>query len=323
MAAVHFLNVGAGDCTIIEHASGRLTMIDINNGDDLSDREIAEIAGSSGSGLLIQGKAIMNPLYGMRKIEALAATGIDVELTNPIEFMHKFYPGRSIFRYIQSHPDLDHMRGLAALVDSGIKIWNFWDCPHDKDPDFRDEADKEDWEAYKLLSSGAYGATVIKPRRGSFQRFYNQNEDGSSGGDGLWILSPSEAFHASCNEAEDTNNSSYVFSYNYAGISVILGGDAEAAAWDEMYALYKDTLFPQCNVLKASHHGRDSGYHQKSVKAMSPEYTIISAGKKPDTEVCEKYAQYCNNVWTTRWNGNIHLEIEPSGHAQIRKDRVA
>jgi len=32
---VHFLNVGHGDCTLIEHASGRLTMIDINNGDDL------------------------------------------------------------------------------------------------------------------------------------------------------------------------------------------------------------------------------------------------------------------------------------------------
>ena len=29
---IHFLNVGHGDCTIIEHDSGRITMIDINNG---------------------------------------------------------------------------------------------------------------------------------------------------------------------------------------------------------------------------------------------------------------------------------------------------
>lgn len=28
---VHFLNVGHGDCTIIEHESGHITMIDINN----------------------------------------------------------------------------------------------------------------------------------------------------------------------------------------------------------------------------------------------------------------------------------------------------
>lgn len=31
MMRVWFLNVGHGDCTIIEHPSGRLTMIDINN----------------------------------------------------------------------------------------------------------------------------------------------------------------------------------------------------------------------------------------------------------------------------------------------------
>jgi competence protein ComEC len=31
MLRIHFLNVGHGDCTIISHPSGRLTMIDINN----------------------------------------------------------------------------------------------------------------------------------------------------------------------------------------------------------------------------------------------------------------------------------------------------
>lgn len=182
--------------------------------------------------------------------------------------------------------------------------------------------DKEDWEAYLELSSGRHGATVIQPRRGSQQKFYNVSADGSAGGDGLTVLSPSDSFHATCRESEDTNNSSYVLYYRSQDISVILGGDAEDAAWEEMYGLYKDTFFPKCNVLKASHHGRDSGYHQKSVKAMSPEYTIVSAGKKPDTEVCEKYAQYSQNVWTTRWNGNIHLEIR-NGEATITKDRDA
>ena len=30
MLRVHFLNVGHGDCTLIKHHSGRLTMVDIN-----------------------------------------------------------------------------------------------------------------------------------------------------------------------------------------------------------------------------------------------------------------------------------------------------
>ncbi len=298
-------------------------MIDINNGDDLSDREINELTEGRDDASHLRFVAATSSRSKNRKIEALAELGLDVEITNPIEFLHKVYPGRSIFRYIQSHPDLDHMRGLAALLDSGIKIHNFWDCPHDKQPDFRDGKDEEDWEAYLSLSSGTHGATVLNPRRGSSQKFYNQNEDGTSGGDGLSILSPSSSFHASCRESEDTNNSSYVLHYSCSGIKVIFGGDAEDAAWEEMYKLYGQTLFPKCHILKASHHGRDSGYNQKSVKAMNPQYTIVSAGKKPDSEVCAKYSQYCDNVWTTRWNGNIHVEIEASGKATIRKDRDA
>jgi hypothetical protein len=40
----HFLNVGHGDCTIIRHPSGRLTMVDINNGQLLDADTLAEEA---------------------------------------------------------------------------------------------------------------------------------------------------------------------------------------------------------------------------------------------------------------------------------------
>ena len=40
---------------------------------------------------------------------------------------------------------------------------------------------------------------------------------------------------------------------------------------------------------KANHHGRDTGYHQEAVKAMSPSVTIVSAGQKPDTDASAKY----------------------------------
>ena len=51
MNRIHFLNVGHGDCTIIEHASGRITMVDINNSDSLDGdtrRELAEEYGITG-----------------------------------------------------------------------------------------------------------------------------------------------------------------------------------------------------------------------------------------------------------------------------------
>jgi hypothetical protein len=43
MLRVHFLNVGHGDCTIISHPSGRLTMIDINNSQDYDPGSFNEL----------------------------------------------------------------------------------------------------------------------------------------------------------------------------------------------------------------------------------------------------------------------------------------
>ena len=43
MLRVHFLNVAHGDCTIISHPSGRLTMIDINNSQDYDSESFTEL----------------------------------------------------------------------------------------------------------------------------------------------------------------------------------------------------------------------------------------------------------------------------------------
>ena len=45
--------------------------------------------------------------------------------TNPIEYL-KEHQIKSIFRYIQTHPDMDHMDGLYNLVNT-VPIQNFWD----------------------------------------------------------------------------------------------------------------------------------------------------------------------------------------------------
>jgi len=43
MALIHFLNVKQGDCSIIEHNSGRVTVIDVCNArEDTLDTQLAE-----------------------------------------------------------------------------------------------------------------------------------------------------------------------------------------------------------------------------------------------------------------------------------------
>ncbi|MDJ0728679.1 MAG: hypothetical protein QNJ33_01680 [Crocosphaera sp.] len=54
-----------------------------------------------------------------------------------------------------------------------------------------------------------------------------------------------------------------------------------------------------------------------AVKLMKPQYTIVSVGKKPETDASNKYRQYSDHVWSTRWRGNITLEIDTNGQANI------
>src|SRR6266516_2149925 len=129
MTRIHFLNVGHGDCTIIEHASGNITMIDINNSDSLDDdtrQELAEEYGITGAAYAT--RTYLSDLLGQSfRKKYLAEAGYEIPLTDPVDYFKQNWPGRSIFRYIQTHPDCDHMRGLNRLREERIPILNFWD----------------------------------------------------------------------------------------------------------------------------------------------------------------------------------------------------
>lgn len=359
MLRIHFLNVGHGDCTIIEHPSGRLTMVDMNNGDELDGTSQSEVlselhrsrvaqpqtlgalariysqrpaipptlGGLFGlgalagvaprpaptSGLLSQvfgdsmGLVGLATLMKPNKKQELKDAGYEIALTNPVEFFLRNFAGRPIFRYVQSHPDLDHMRGLSALRGESIEIVNFWDTEHAKVPEFASESDEEEWSEYERLRSAGSGVKALRLHRGEKGSFWNQEPAGVDGGDQIEILAPTPELVRSAAQNDDSNRLSYVLRYNYLGYRIVLGGDADEDVWEDIAAYYGNNL--QCNVLKASHHGRDSGYLAKAVALMKPAYTVVSVGKKPDTDASNKYRTYCPNVWSTRWYGNLTLQV--------------
>ncbi len=92
----------------------------------------------------------------------------------------------------------------------------------------------------------------------------------------------------------------------------MLPGDAEALAWDEMVRFYGARL--KSSFLKASHHGRDTGYHLEALKLINPLMTFVSIGRKPDTDASNKYRQQTGRkVASTRYYGNIELRIHDNG----------
>ncbi len=312
MLRVHFLNVGDGDCTVIEHPSGRLTMVDINNGATVDCATTVELL--QAYGLTVE-SFVQELKSGKTWLEPLAQRGYSIELANPLAFLRSRYPGCSLFRYIQSHPHLDHMRGLKELTGSGVALLNFWDTDHAYEPDLQNDSDTATWEEYQRLRKSSDDPRVLRKTRGAEGPYWNQEEDGRPGGDGIDILAPTAELAAAADAGGNPNNHSYVLRISYAGKSIVLGGDAESAVWEDVYGVYDWRL--KCDILKASHHGRDSGYHQPSVKAMSPTYTVVSVGKKPETDASNKYRQYSENVWSTRWKGTISFTISGTYGIQV------
>jgi len=310
---IHFLNVGNGDCTVVEHPSGRLTVVDINNGRlfDQTTRQELEVLYPT----------LAPPELGILGLpmpvtpSELAERGYHVGLTNPVDYIGALATDNRIFRYVQTHPDLDHMRGLSAIRDRGLQILNFWDTLNTKQLDdvFR-MLDQPEWDCYQAMRSGAGVGNVVRAYADERLAYWGTSPDFGDPGDGIDILSPTKRLTVDSNDAQRWNDLSYVIRIRYAGVSVILGGDAESAAWQSMLDRYGQDL--KCDILKASHHGRDSGYHVESVKLMSPQLTVVSVGKKPETDASNKYRQFSQHVWSTRWRGNIIVDVQPDGRWQ-------
>lgn len=97
MAKIHFLNVDEGDCSIIQHDNGKATMIDICCG-NIVEQQPSVVTFST-----------ENTIKGNFNMKAYP--------TNPVEYIKRWRIS-SIFRYIQTHPDMDHMDGLKNLANS-------------------------------------------------------------------------------------------------------------------------------------------------------------------------------------------------------------
>lgn len=313
---VHFLNVGHGDCTFIELPSGRLMMIDINNSKSLPETDINALAESVGISVA-----------SFKSIQLIGGNFRSWEdyykslLVDPADYYKENFDGRSIFRYIQTRPDMDHMSGLHRYFwQDEIPLDNFWDVDHSKSlekDDFENSGySHEDWLVYGLLRNGhgpnGSSHKVIKNLRGQTGSYWAE--------DNLEVLSPTQNLIDACDEDESYNNRSYVLKVTHAGRAMILPGDAEAMAWKSILD-EPGAVAITCDLLKAARHGRESGYHEDAVAAMSPEVVICSVGKKPSTDASGEYASHGATVLSTRFHGTITATIRDNGDAWVESQK--
>src|SRR2546425_3283845 len=207
---------------------------------------------------------------------------------------------KGITRFISTHPDDDHIRGLEAL-DAKIGILNFY-CVQNSaaKPDVTDSFDK-----YCELRDHPKKAFYIS--KGCNRRWMNQSdsERQTSGIEILWPDLSNERFKealAAAEDGESPNNISAVIKYSVTeGATVLWMGDLETQFMESIEA---DLDLPAVDVLFAPHHGRDSGKVPESMLAkMSPK--IIVVGEAPSEDL--NYYQGHNTI-TQNSAGDILLE---------------
>lgn len=170
-----------------------------------------------------------------------------------------------------------------------------------------DDPSNPDWRAYQWFRSRGESPRVLRLYRGDSLQYWAD--------DGIEILSPTPRLVQLANSEEDWNDVSYVLRVRYAGHSVILGGDAGHRVWEDLLAAYGSNL--RCDVLKASHHGRESGCYVDALKKLCPQFTIVSVGKKPEQDASNVYRYYSGEVWSTRWKGDITLNIYEDSRGEL------
>jgi beta-lactamase superfamily II metal-dependent hydrolase len=287
MSVIHFLNVLEGDCNIIQHDSGRISMIDVSNAYNDKDTEEEKRVKAS------QERA------AMRKRTQVPSDKVDYNQKenpdNPIDYLKSNIGTSNIFRFIITHPDMDHLDGIQDLY-SEFTITNTWDTDNNEKKDlntFFAGYNKEDWQFYVNLRDGKYTNTkrlTLYPFQDN--QFWNE--------DNIKILCPTEELVKQANKNSEYHDSSYVLLFTPpkkggGKWKFILAGDSHDNSWNYIIENHKDEV-SNIDVLFAPHHGRDSNRSYEFLKTLNPKVTLFgNASSNHLAYSCYKPLRITNN----------------------------
>ena len=203
---------------------------------------------------------------------------------------------RDIDLIVATHPDEDHVAGLPGVLeryDVGLLFTN------------GQPAQEESYQA--LIDSAAESAVPIHETRAG---------EVIDLGDGvrLEILNPTDP-QSPIPDPQNDNDLSIALRLVYRDFTLILTGDASSDVEMDLVASGR----PLSSVVyKAGHHGANSSSCDPFLRAVDPEYVVISAGEgnrygHPHPETLERVAEAGATVLQTNELGTIALTTDGKG----------
>jgi beta-lactamase superfamily II metal-dependent hydrolase len=219
---------------------------------------------------------------------------------------------KGIVRFISTHPDDDHVRGIEFLDDE-ISIRNFY-CVSNK---VIKEDQTDSFDRYCKLRDSDKAFYIFK---GCSRKWMNMGDEerGSSGIEVLWPDLNNPYFKEALADAEaggSPNNMSAIIKYSLiAGAKVLWFGDLHK---DFMEAVENKIDTSPVDIVFAPHHGRRTGRIPTSMlKKLNPKIVVIGEAA---TEHLDYYSDY--NTITQNSAGDVIFEcVERKVHIFASKN---
>lgn len=206
--------------------------------------------------------------------------------------------GKGVKRFISTHPDEDHLRGIRYLNENW-EIVNFY-C-------VRNQAiKKEETKDFKYYCELRKEAYCIE--KGCQRKWLNceDNERGSAGIEFLWPDINNSAYQEALERVKNGqgfNNISPIFIYMGENVKAMWMGDMEQIFLEKIKAQIE---WPKIDILFAPHHGRKSGRVSPDVlQKLKPQ--VIVVGEAPSEDL-DYYSNY--NTITQNSAGDITFVCE-------------
>ncbi len=195
-------------------------------------------------------------------------------------------------KIILTHPHADHIGNAATLVKSGVINV------------------KAVYDNGVISGSKLYRSYVDECNKRNVRRSVLKAGDAVDLGEGATfrVYYPTENLVHLLNVGAvdgDPNNESIIGRLEYGNFSMLITGDAEFAEEEKILGKLE-----HCDVLKAGHHGSKDSSSEKFLRAVKPEYVLISAGRPTEVRGGNTY-------------GHPHVQaLERFMLAGVAKDKI-
>jgi competence protein ComEC len=213
------------------------------------------------------------------------------EVFSPLQYIKKNYGVNSLDYCIITHPHMDHIDDVMNFSSLSTKTLL-------RPKHIPDDVLLKGVRDFELPKIREYLKIHKRYNQPLTDDHYNNHSNPDNWG-GLKI----STFHPKNCSISNLNNQSIVTVFEYAKSKIVIPGDNESASWNE---LLQNQAFVEkikdADIYLASHHGRESGYHEEVIKIINPRLTVVSDAKFHENSNIERYRRKSRG-WTV-FNGD-------------------